>query len=177
LGASRHARGPMSDDVRQTGKATLVGEVHLMQQRTEHMGEDSSRTIWSFRLVRYDPGGNALRPVPVEMRGIAFEGSLAEGDQVRVAGRWRGGTLRAEQLENLTTGALVRAKSYKGLMIAALVVFLIFAGLIAWWAIDSSNDFDRRSEQNQQLFEQRSEEMQRQFCEDAAAMGQTPPSC
>lgn len=173
--------GPQPAELRRSGTGTVVGEARFVQQRTEHMGEDASRTIWSFRLQQYDSAGNALRPVPVEMRGIAFEGSLAEGDQVRVSGRWRGGTLRADRLENLTTGALVRAKSYKGLMVVALVVFLIFAGLLAWWAIDSSNDFNRNSEQIQQQFEEDAEQAEQeafqQFCENAAANGLTPPSC
>jgi hypothetical protein len=172
---------PPPEQLRQSGTTTLVGVVGSMQQRTEYMGRDNSRTIWTFRLERYDSAGNRLRPVPIEMRGLAFEGSLADGDQVRVTGRWRDGTVRAESLENLTTGALVRAKSYKGVMIAAVVVFLIAAALFAWFAIDSSNDFDRDREQIQQQFERDSEEAEeearRQFCEAAAQMGQTPPGC
>lgn len=161
----------------QSGKTTLVGEARLSQQRTEHMGQDSSRTIWAFRLERYDANGNRLRPVPVEMRGVAFEGSFSDGDQLRVTGRWRDGTLRADRLENLTTGALVRAKSYKGLMIAVGVVFLVIVGLFAWFAMDANNDFNRNREQIQQQFEQQSEESFEQFCEDAAAAGLSPPQC
>jgi hypothetical protein len=163
-----------------------------MQQRTESMGQQNSRTIWTFRLERYDSNGNRLRPVQVEMRGLAFEGSLSDGDQVRVTGRWRDGTVRADRLENLTTGALVRAKSYKGVMIAALVVFLVVAGLIAWFAIDASNDFNRDREQFQQQFENNQGELQEQFeqdaeqaeeealqkfCEEAVQAGLSPPQC
>lgn len=172
------------EPMRGSGKATLVGEARSLQQRTESMGQDASRSVWAFRLERYDSSGNRLRPVQVEMRGLKFEGSLTDGDQVRVSGRWRGGLVRAESLENLTTGALVRAKSYKGAMIVALVVFLIIAGLLAWFAINAQNNFNKTSqqfEQQQQQFEQDSDQARqdalREFCANAASIGATPPEC
>ena len=58
------------------------------------------------------------------MRGRSFSGALSEGDQVRVSGRWRDGTLRADSLENLTTGAVVRANSYATVIVAVLAVLV-----------------------------------------------------
>lgn len=146
------------------------------------MGEQS-RSVWTFRLERYDQHGNRLAPVQIEMRGLAFEGSLTDGDSVRVTGRWRGGALRANEVQNLTTGALVRAKNYKGAMIVALVVFLVIAGALAVFAINSSNEFNEQQEQ----FERRQEELfdQQQlqggvpagFCEAAQAAGLQPAEC
>ena len=155
-----------------------------MQQRTESLGESGSRSIWTFRLERYDARGNRLRPVQVEMRGLAFEGSLSDGDSVRVTGRWHNGAVRAKAVENLTTGSLVKSKSYKGAMIAALIVFLIIAGLFAWFAINASNDFERgqqdfqeQVDQSNQEFQQQEEEARQQFCEEAANAGLTPANC
>jgi hypothetical protein len=175
-------------EMKRSGTATFEGEARSMQQRTESLGESGSRSIWTFRLERYDAHGNRLRPVQVEMRGLAFEGSLSDGDSVRVTGRWRDGTIRAKAVENLTTGALVKSKSYKGAMIAALIVFLIIAGLFAWFAINASNefndqfqgnqqDFQEQVDQSNQEFQQQEEEARQQFCEEAANAGLTPANC
>lgn len=90
--------------------AELVGQVRAFQSRTEPYGESSQRTIWSFRVERFDDDGNLVLRVPVEMRGITFRGSIAEGDSVRVTGRHRHGTVRARRVENLTTGATIEAR-------------------------------------------------------------------
>jgi hypothetical protein len=174
--------------MKRSGSATFVGEARSMQQRTEQLGEQGSRSIWSFRLERYDARGNRLRPVQVEMRGLAFEGSLTDGDSVRVTGKWHDGTIRAKSVENLTTGALVKSKSYKGAMIAALIVFLIIAGLLAWFAMNASNQFDEQFQRDQQEFQeqfdqtnedfqQQQEEAKQEYCDAAIAGGLTPADC
>jgi hypothetical protein len=147
------------------------------------MGKQS-RSIWTFRLERYDPQGNRLAPVQVEMRGLAFEGSLTDGDSVRVTGRWRGGVIRASEVENLTTGALVRAKSYKGLMIAALAVFVVIAAAIATFAIRSSNEvredqerFQQQTDLLEQQFQDQVDASQEQFCATAEQAGFRPAEC
>jgi hypothetical protein len=68
-------------------------------------------TVLDFRIERHDASGNRLAPVPVRMRGLSFSGSVNNGDEIRVKnGKWRDGTLRVTDLENLATGATVRAK-------------------------------------------------------------------
>lgn len=164
-----------------SGRATVTGEVRSLQRRTEWIGE-GSRGIWTFRLDATDETGHRLGPVEVEMRGFSFEGNLAEGDSVRVGGRWRRGALRAEEVENLTTGALVRAKTYKGLRIAVFAFFLVIAAGIVFFAVDSAREADERREQ---LERRRQEQQQQQFkgelpegfCEAAESAGLTPAQC
>ncbi len=88
-------------------------------------------TVWNFRIDRHDASGNRLAPVPVEMRGYSFSGSVSNGDEIRVKGRWKSGTLHVEELDNLTTGAEVRAKSYRTLRTVLLIVFLLIFACVA----------------------------------------------
>ena len=115
---------------------SIEGQVKGLQARTEGGGNDTSpETIWTFRLERYDDAGNRVGVVPVEMRGLRFEGSLADGDVIRAQGRFRSGTFRASEIENVTTGAEVRSR---GVPKIAMVVFSIFfalvVGFIGWIA-------------------------------------------
>jgi hypothetical protein len=159
---------------------TVTGNVHSVQQRTEWMNEGASRSIWTFRLDAVDQNGTQLGAIQVEMRGISFEGSLSNGDSVRVTGKWRHGSIRAEQVQNLTTGALVRAKNYRGLMIAALLVFVFGAGAIVYLGIDSSRDAAERREQIQQEQQEimnQQGDVSDEFCETAKEAGLIPPQC
>jgi len=68
-------------------------------------------TVLDFRIERHDASGNRLAPVPVQMRGQSFSGAVNNGDEIRVnRGKWRDGTLRVKDLDNLSTGAEVRTK-------------------------------------------------------------------
>lgn len=95
---------------------------------------DMEMESWHFRIERHDASGNRLAPVPVEMKGLTFVGALSNGDEVSVRGVWRDGTLRVQELTNLTTNAYVRAKDYRvartAMTIAVLVVFLIVVTII-----------------------------------------------
>jgi hypothetical protein len=76
----------------------------------------------------YDEAGNRVLLVPVEMRGLFFQGSIAEGEWVCVHGKRQGGTLRATRLENLSTGAVVEATGVpKRIRIASSVFGILFA--------------------------------------------------
>ncbi|MGV9248054.1 zinc ribbon domain-containing protein [Streptomyces sp. NPDC003710] len=106
----------------------FTGVVRDFQQR---QGSGGDEDVWNLRVERHDPSGNKLVPIPVEMRGHDWVGSLSDGDEVHVSGRWRDGTLRVEELKNLTTDARVRAKSYRRLQIGCLVIFcLIVVGFL-----------------------------------------------
>jgi hypothetical protein len=159
-----------------SGHATVTGEVRSIQRRTEWVGE-GSRSIWTFRLEGTDQHGSRLGPVEVEMRGFSFEGSLSEGDSVRVEGRWRRGALRADQVQNLTTGVLVRAKTYKGLRIAAVAFIVLVASGIAFFSITSAREADERREQLQERQRQLQGEVPEGFCEEAESAGLEPPMC
>jgi hypothetical protein len=121
-----HLSGP--PELGQDVPREVVGLARGVQTRSEQLGESHHETVWTFRVERYDEAGNRELLVPVEMRGLRFEGSIADGDWVRVRGRRRDGTLRASELENLTTGATVRAKGLPtAVKVIAGVVFLIVA--------------------------------------------------
>ncbi|MFI7358258.1 hypothetical protein ACIBTP_30590 [Streptomyces avidinii] len=88
--------------------------------------------MWHFRLERHDADGNALQPIPVEMRSaVSFSGSVSNGDKVQLSARWRDGTLRPNELRNLTTHARVHNKAYRGARIAAgMIIGLIALGIL-----------------------------------------------
>lgn len=145
---------------------------------------EGSRSVWTFRVEGTDQNGTRLGPVQVELRGISIEGSLTDGDSVRVTGRWRNGAIRADQVHNLTTGALVRAKNYKGLMIAVGALFVLMAGGIVFFAVDSSRDANDRREQleqrQQELMDQQQQfggDVPEEFCDAARDAGLDPPQC
>jgi FHA domain len=124
-------RGDRARPARRRGRATVQGQVRGIQQRTEGV-VDRSSTVWTFRVERYDGHGNRLAPIPVLMRGAGFEGALSEGDEVSVAGVWKHGTLHTERIENLTSGATVKTRSFKTLILVCAVLFaLMAAGTVA----------------------------------------------
>lgn len=100
------------------------------------MVTNNAERVWSFRIERYDPSGDRLAPVPVEMRGTSFSGTVSNGDEVRVNGRWSQGTLRIHELDNLTTGAKIHSNSHPVLQVVACSViaiaffaFFVFLGI------------------------------------------------
>lgn len=115
--------------------AQLVGTVRDLRHR-ERDDAGTAMTVLDFRIERHDASGNRLAPVPVQMRGMSFSGSVNNGDDVRVdKGKWRHGTLRVEALGNLTTGASVRSNVHSFGQTVFKVVFgtifctLFFGGL------------------------------------------------
>lgn len=87
-------------------------------------------TVLDFRIERHDASGNRLAPVPVRMRGLSFSGAVNNGDEIRVnRGKWRDGTLRVKDLDNLSTGAEVRAKESNRVFGCLFVVVLL--GILA----------------------------------------------
>jgi hypothetical protein len=112
-----------------------VGQVRGFQARTEPYGQGMQRTIWSFRLERYDNAGNLVLLLPVEMRALFFYGSIADGDWACAHGKRHRGTLRATRLENLSTRAVVEAtgfsKTRKTVAIVVVILFLIASAAFA----------------------------------------------
>jgi hypothetical protein len=93
------------------GRARAVGTVASMRQRAEMHRRLPSAQVINFRLERYDDRGNRLQPVPVEMRGMTITGYIAEGERVRLSGRFHNGTLYTKQVDNLTTGGGVSTQT------------------------------------------------------------------
>jgi hypothetical protein len=123
----------------------IVGVARDVRQRAEqHMWGQSGQTtvqVWTFRIDRYDAHGAALPPVPVEMRGSSFEGSIDNGDWVEAPGVWRPGrTLHPRRVRNLTTGAPVGVRGW-GLGAAItviLVVLLLVVMVVVFLAVTSA---------------------------------------
>ncbi|MGJ6969633.1 hypothetical protein ACSDR0_47920 [Streptosporangium sp. G11] len=101
--------------------------------RSEQYGESGSEYILSFRVERYDALGNRILLVPVEMRGRTIHGGITEGDWVRVRGPSKDGTVRAAHVENVTTGATVRAKAIPTVVKIAVAVF--FAAIVIFFIV------------------------------------------
>ncbi|MGH3798647.1 MAG: FHA domain-containing protein [Pseudonocardiaceae bacterium] len=101
-GGRRGDRSPPSAPRR--GQATVKGQVRSVRQ---------CGTEWTFRIVKYDRDGNRLPPIQVQMRGAeslnaSVDAALGEGEEVRVIGAWKDGTLHTKHVENMTTGATVK---------------------------------------------------------------------
>ncbi|MGX4694765.1 hypothetical protein [Streptomyces sp. JNUCC 63] len=110
--------------------------VRGLQIRIERRSQTEDVTVWAFRLERYNDAGQRVMFIPVEMRGIGFEGSIHDGDWVRTRGRIRSGTLHVSRLENVTTGAGVQAKQTPKIVWVFAVIFacavLAFMGWVAF---------------------------------------------
>lgn len=119
----------------------VEGMVRGVQMRIEQRNE-MAPSVWTFRLERYDDSGKRVMLVPVEMRGIGFEGSIHDGDWVRVNGRMRAGTLHAKHLHNVTTGADVRvARTPKWLLVLVVAFICVVAAvvLMGWLGVFTSD--------------------------------------
>ncbi|MFJ4862127.1 MULTISPECIES: hypothetical protein [unclassified Streptomyces] len=113
----------------------VEGMVRGVQLRSEQRSDQDVRAVLIFRLERYDDAGKRVMLVPVEMRGIGFEGSVHDGDRARVSGRMRAGTLHADRLHNVTTGADVRATRIPRWqwILAAVFICIVAAIIISAW--------------------------------------------
>lgn len=169
------------------GHATVVGQVRGVQQRTDGFGEQGGNLL-TFRIERYDAAGNRLQPVPVQLRTRGYDGTLSDGDEVRVTGRWKDGTLHTDRVQNLTTGAAIVGKSIKAVLLVflALVAVLAVAFVVVFFSVQNAfwDDVDQRRREFQEQADQRdrdseknADEQQRLFCERAKQNGATPPGC
>jgi len=108
----------------------LIGEVRGFTQRSENISTSHlQHTIWNFRIERYIEG-KQLPPIPVEMRGQKFEGSINEGDSIQLLKNWQKGLHKTNKVFNLTINVMVKAKQ-KGLLtiypwLWGLLFFIIF---------------------------------------------------
>ncbi|BBX27183.1 hypothetical protein [Mycolicibacterium alvei] len=102
---------------------------------------------------------------------------MHEGDRVRVHGQWDTGTIIATQVENLTTRESTKSRNWspgKTLALAAgvlLVPAVIFGAIGLGLAHWGTSNFDRDRQQTENTFRQERDQMQRQWCEDAADAG------
>ena len=122
-----------------SGPARAQGFARSVQLRYD---TGASEDILSFRLDSYDESGNRLPPVPVELRGMRLRGQITEGEEVEAVGEWRGGTIVADRVTNLTTSADVSVWSMRvpaWVKIALVVVPLAIAAVIGVLVLQSIN--------------------------------------
>lgn len=140
--AQRSAHAP----VPRSGRTQIRGIARSVQTRaaTDMTGGAS---VLSFRIDQYDASGNRLDPVGVELRSHSG-GQVSDGEEVDVRGRWRHGTLRADRVINLTTGAEVRGLTRTvrravfallALFVAAFLVFAVVLGISVYHSIRDNN--------------------------------------
>ncbi|MEN3615930.1 hypothetical protein AAH979_41415 [Plantactinospora sp. ZYX-F-223] len=129
-----------------------------------------------------------MRPVPVQLRSTGYDGSLTEGDEVRVTGRWKDGTLHTKRVQNLTTGGSVLVQRMFLPALAALIVLALFVGgAIALFQHgdgvagegreSTQQEFQERVDQQQTEFEESRDRAWREFCEDTGRDGDPFPGC
>lgn len=102
------------------GRVTVQGQAFGVPSKFNMWQDILKRSVNTF-VVRPAGGG---APVVVEMRGQLFLGRLGEGDSVEVTGTWRGDTVRAKRLRNISTNTIFRARSYRPVTVPLLVLFL-----------------------------------------------------
>ena len=119
---------------RKRGRGVVRGVARNIQTRK---GQDD-REILALRVDRFDDSGNRLTPVAVEYRGYTG-GQVSDGEEVEATGRWKHGTLRADKVRNLSTGADVRGSS-RSVFIVQLVMFLLVVGFILVIAVSIAKD-------------------------------------
>ena len=129
--------------VARQGRVTAEGTAQDVRFRTEVVQgwsqQPTTLQVLTFRLEQYDPRGDRLRPVAVQMRGPSIRGGLGEGEHACVAGGYRSGTIHADRVINRTTGAVITASPATstpvriGLVVTAIaaVFFVIFMISIA----------------------------------------------
>lgn len=107
----------------------VTGVARAIRERSEQSSNSETEHIVTFRVERFDDQGQALAPVPVEMRGLQFRGVLSDGDWVEIEGGFRPGqTLTPRAVQNLTTGGAFHAKRRSR---AVFMVQLLIFGLIS----------------------------------------------
>jgi serine/threonine protein kinase len=90
-------------------RVVVHGTARGVQQSA--VGAQNQVGILSFRVVPYDPTGNARAPVPVQIQTQLVAGQLADEDEVEVSGVWDGGTVDADTIVNLSAKAGPKGRS------------------------------------------------------------------
>jgi hypothetical protein len=118
---------------------TITGVVSGFTSRFEEDGR-KQQLVWNFSLVTEDTAHQRFY-VPVQMRGVTFDGAIQDGDIISVDAVWRpGDTVHANSVINVRTRATIVANS-KGTPPSRLartisVVFIvIFVGAFAFLLI------------------------------------------
>jgi hypothetical protein len=67
------------------------------------VNQDSELLVWTFQLERHNETGERLEPIPVEMSGKFFSGTINEGNVIRLYEKsWDGGVVRTKRVYDVT---------------------------------------------------------------------------
>ena len=133
----RSTKVPSQGPGARAGAGGILGVARGVRERTDQRAigqSQASEHVWTFRVERHDTEGRVLQPIPVEMRGLSFRGSINEGDWVEIPGTWKPGvTLQPRRLRNRTTGADVRSKGSAAAQNGvSLIIFVVFGVLVVF---------------------------------------------
>ena len=113
---------------------SYVGEIQSFHKITD-VDESGTRSTWNFQVIPQRADSRQLPVLNVEMKGLSFEGSLHDGDQVRLPTVPLGERMvRVSKLENLTDHTQVIAggnesSDYLGLGTIFGILFSVITGL------------------------------------------------
>lgn len=126
-------------------QGSVTGQVRGFRESAEveycNFYDNRSLIVWNFYLERY-VGNERQMPIPVQMHGVAFTSPLENGDEVELHLGWwglqPGATARPPVLTNLTSGALVVARTKRKFMehVKAFENFMKFTvGCLFWLGV------------------------------------------
>jgi hypothetical protein len=103
-----------------------------MRSQQSSWNQQKTEQVLTFQIDRFSDDGAALRPIPVEMRGLRFRGFINDGDWVEVRKSWEeGDLLEPSKVRNLSTGATVKTGgSSSGWIGLLLFITLAVVGVI-----------------------------------------------
>jgi len=120
---------------------SYVGKIQGFHKLID-VDEIGTQSIWSFQVIPQRADTSQLPVLNVEMKGQNFEGSLHDGDQVRLpTGPLGEGMIRVSKLENLTdhTQVIAYGNSYSdylalgtifGVLITVIIGLFILSDII-----------------------------------------------
>ena len=121
-----------SEPPRPAAPGHLVGRATSVQIRQEQLGEHSSHTVLSIRVVT----GAQAASVEVELRGTTISGSVHDGDWIEFPiAKVEGGRYTVQELANLSTGAQVEADAASKTpqaKVARVTFLLVFLAALAF---------------------------------------------
>ncbi|MCV7260849.1 hypothetical protein [Mycobacterium shimoidei] len=166
-----HQRRPDRGNLvgRNVGHAVIEGRVRNVDKGMPI----NNQAIVHFRVEQFDRDGTRRRMVSVQYTssGGSFGGkdlAIHDGDLVRVHGQWDDGSIVAQRVENLTTGASSKAPKpfspLKLVMIGAAVLLVpIVIFLIGTFAVIP-------------IFEKHERDTTSSWCQDMVDAGMQPPA-
>jgi len=111
----------------------LKGIVRGFNQGTENLLSGRQKFVWNFRIECFDDQGNLRNTIPVKMKGDGLQGTIHDGDEIKVSHWKKGELLQTDRIKNLTSGIEVRTINHDiGQKFIKWIVFLIIIAVIVF---------------------------------------------